>query len=60
MKAYVLKDGSYQFDTVEKRVAGEREVVIQLKTAGLNHRDLKLVERVSSEGEKFVLGSDGA
>ena len=60
MKAYVLKDGSYQFDTVEKQAPRKREVVIELIASGLNHRDLKLVERVPSEGKKFVLGSDGA
>ncbi|GAA0293728.1 zinc-binding alcohol dehydrogenase/oxidoreductase [Gracilibacillus halotolerans] len=60
MKAYVLKDEAYQFDNVMNKTVGKNELVVQLKTAGLNHRDLKLVERVPSTGKKFILGSDGA
>lgn len=60
MKAYVLKNGTYQFDQVSSKQLGEKEIIIQLITAGLNHRDLKLAERVPSEGKNFILGSDGA
>ncbi|WP_018922815.1 zinc-binding dehydrogenase [Salsuginibacillus kocurii] len=45
---------------VEKPEPGEGEVRIQLKTAGLNHRDLFVLNRHKANDPAVVLGSDGA
>ncbi|SFM01548.1 zinc-binding alcohol dehydrogenase/oxidoreductase [Gracilibacillus orientalis] len=60
MKAYVIQNGTYQLvDTPEQQPKG-RQVLVHLKTAGLNHRDLNIKDRVGSKAEPYILGSDGA
>ena len=36
------------------------EVVVRLKTAGINRRDLGLLKRYGDNPEALVIGSDGA
>ncbi len=60
MKAYVVLDGEYQLSDVPKKEPKGKEVLVKLKTAGLNHRDLKLKDRIGKNSEPFTLGSDGA
>ncbi|WP_053366750.1 zinc-binding dehydrogenase [Bacillus sp. FJAT-27245] len=44
----------------EKAEPGAGEVRIKLKTAGLNHRDLIILERHKESDPALVMGSDGA
>src|SRR5690625_6633588 len=41
-------------------VAGPREIVVKLKVAGLNRRDLYIQKRMGNKEEALILGSDGA
>ncbi|RLL45515.1 NAD(P)-dependent alcohol dehydrogenase [Oceanobacillus piezotolerans] len=45
---------------MEDPVAGKNEVVVRLKAAGLNRRDLYIPNRVGDKKEALILGSDGA
>lgn len=49
-----------QFGEVEQDKMGEDEVVVKIKTAGLNHRDLFIPNRHNESDSPLVLGSDGA
>lgn len=60
MKAYIHEFGQLKNGEVERPIAGRGEVVVQLKTAGVNRRDLYIRNRRSDEEEALVLGSDGA
>lgn len=60
MKAYIHELGQLKNSVVEEPVAKTGEVVIRLKTAGLNRRDLYIQNRRGDEAEALVLGSDGA
>lgn len=60
MKAYVLTDGSLQLNELPDPSAQEDEVVVSLKVAGLNRRDLNIPNRAGNETKDLVLGSDGA
>ncbi|QGH34348.1 zinc-binding dehydrogenase [Gracilibacillus salitolerans] len=60
MKAYVIQNGTYQLVDIPEQQPKGRQVLVQLKTAGLNHRDLNIKDRVGNKAERFVLGSDGA
>lgn len=60
MKAYVHELGKLQFKEMEAPKAGEGEVVVSLKTAGLNRRDLAIPKRRGDEAHALTLGSDGA
>lgn len=60
MQAYVHEYGQLTNKKVEVPVAGKGEVVVRLKTAGLNRRDLYIQNRRGDEEEALVLGSDGA
>ncbi|MFB4164094.1 zinc-binding dehydrogenase [Alteribacillus sp. JSM 102045] len=48
------------FRSVEEKAPGENEVKVKLKTAGLNHRDLFLLDRHKPTEPPVILGSDGA
>lgn len=48
------------FSDYEKAEPGKGEVRVRLKTAGLNHRDLIILERHKSTEPPLILGSDGA
>ncbi|WP_028546660.1 quinone oxidoreductase family protein [Paenibacillus taiwanensis] len=45
---------------VERVQPGPEEVLIQLRTAGLNHRDLFLMKARTEQDTPLILGSDGA
>ncbi|WP_026859876.1 zinc-binding dehydrogenase [Jeotgalicoccus psychrophilus] len=49
-----------KFGEVEQDKMGEDEVVVKIKTAGLNHRDLFIPNRHNESDSPLVLGSDGA
>ncbi|MFC4387236.1 zinc-binding dehydrogenase [Gracilibacillus marinus] len=59
MKAYVVENGLYTWKEMEEPSVHPNEVKVKLITAGMNHRDLMIKERVQSQ-EAFILGSDGA
>lgn len=60
MKAFVFERGRYQVKEMDDPVAGQGEVVVSLKVAGLNHRDLFIGSRLGNEKDALILGSDGA
>ncbi|RNA69857.1 zinc-binding dehydrogenase [Alteribacter keqinensis] len=65
MKAVVHKDkkgfaGLTQIQDMPKPEPKKDEVRIRLRTAGLNHRDLFVLDRHDPEDPPFVIGSDGA
>ncbi|MEK3856038.1 zinc-binding dehydrogenase [Cytobacillus sp. FSL H8-0458] len=48
------------YGEIEKPEPGAGEVRVKLKTAGLNHRDLFVLNRHKAEDPALVIGSDGA
>lgn len=60
MKAYVLQHGELAVKEMPEPKAKAEEVVVELKTAGLNRRDLMIKTRVGNKEEPLILGSDGA
>ncbi|WP_404324401.1 zinc-binding dehydrogenase [Cytobacillus firmus] len=48
------------YGEIEKPEPGAGEVRVKLKTAGLNHRDLFVLNRHKPEDPALVIGSDGA
>lgn len=60
MKAFVHEKGTLEITEVNDPEAGAGEVVIKLKVAGLNRRDLSVPKRRGDAGGPLVLGSDGA
>lgn len=60
MKAFVHEYGELKLKEMAEPVAKQNEVVISLKFAGLNRRDLYIPNRRGSEVEALILGSDGA
>ncbi|MEK4025109.1 zinc-binding dehydrogenase [Sporosarcina sp. FSL W7-1283] len=60
MKAFVHENGKLQFTNIAEPMASKGEVVVALKTAGLNRRDTKIPIRRGDAKEPLVLGSDGA
>ena len=59
MKAIIHGDQGLRLGNMPEPTAGKDEVVIQLKMAGLNRRDLYIPDRRNHQGEDLVLGSDG-
>ncbi|QTD43245.1 zinc-binding dehydrogenase [Sporosarcina sp. Te-1] len=60
MKAFMHADGQLCLGEMENPSPGSGEVVVALKAAGLNRRDLKIPVRRGNESQPLVLGSDGA
>lgn len=60
MKAFVLEYGEFKLKEMADPQPKEKEVVVKLKTAGLNRRDLSIPKRYGSDREALILGSDGA
>jgi zinc-binding alcohol dehydrogenase/oxidoreductase len=48
------------YTDMEEREPGPGEVIVRLRAAGLNHRDLFMIERPRENAAPVVLGSDGA
>lgn len=60
MKAFVFEFGELKLKEMPIPSPGKSEVVIKLKTAGLNRRDLYIPNRRGNDKEALILGSDGA
>lgn len=60
MKAFIHELGQLKYGEISEPVAKEGQVVVCLKTAGLNRRDLYIPNRRGQDAEALVLGSDGA
>jgi len=60
MKAFVLQSGQLALKEVDAPTANEGEVVVALKVAGLNRRDLYIPHRVGDVSDPLILGSDGS
>lgn len=59
VKAFVIEDGELKIKDMHEPQAKAGEVVVSLKAAGLNRRDLGLIKRYDKP-EALVIGSDGA
>lgn len=60
MKAFIHKSGKLEVSDINDPVAKSGEVVVALRAAGLNRRDLNIPARRGDASEPLVLGSDGA
>lgn len=60
MKAFVLEHGELKVKEMNEPIAGPHEVVVALRTAGLNRRDLYIPNRMGNDKDALILGSDGA
>lgn len=60
MKAYVYEQGQHEVKDIPIQDVGDEEVVVSLRVAGLNRRDLSIPNRMGDNSEALVLGSDGA
>ena len=60
VKAFIHEFGELKIGEVNEPVASKGEVVVKLRTAGLNRRDLYIPNRRGDEADALVLGSDGA
>ena len=60
MKAIIHGDQGLRLGEMPEPAAKSGEVVVALKTAGLNRRDLYIPDRRGHKGHDLVLGSDGA
>lgn len=60
MKAFVIEQGELKITDMPEPTAQQGEVLVALKTAGINHRDLNLLKRHGNKPEPLIIGSDGA
>ncbi|HSJ37758.1 MAG TPA: zinc-binding dehydrogenase [Planococcus sp. (in: firmicutes)] len=60
MKAFVIEQGELKVTDMPEPTAQKGEVLVALKTAGINHRDLNLLKRQGNKSEPLIIGSDGA
>lgn len=60
MKAYVYEDGQLTLKEMPEPEIGADEVLVSLRVAGLNRRDLSIPKRMGKGKEALILGSDGA
>ncbi|MCZ2258016.1 zinc-binding dehydrogenase [Sporosarcina sp. G11-34] len=60
MKAFVHEFGTLKVSRVDNPVALAGEVVVAIRTAGINRRDLYIPARRGDAAEALVIGSDGA
>src|SRR5699024_4752513 len=60
MKAFVYEKGQLSLKEMELKPLEAEEVLVSLKVAGLNRRDIAMPNRLSSDQEAIILGSDGA
>src|SRR5690625_804528 len=60
MKAFVLENGDLQIKEMPNPTAKKGEVIVSLRVAGLNRRDLYIPNRHGKKREALILGSDGA
>lgn len=60
MKAIIHGDDGLRLGEMRVPAAKKGEVVVAIKTAGLNRRDLYIPDRRGNKGQDLILGSDGA
>ncbi|PIC65276.1 alcohol dehydrogenase [Sporosarcina sp. P13] len=60
MKAFVHENGELRFTDIQEPTAKKGEVIVSLKTAGVNRRDTMIPVRRGDAKEPLILGSDGA
>lgn len=60
LKAFVHENGNLQLKDMPEPVPKKGEVLVALRTAGLNRRDLYIPNRRKGQNEALILGSDGA
>lgn len=60
MKVFVHERGEFLIKDIETPEAGAGEVVVEMRVAGLNHRDLFTHGKRGEDAEAFAIGSDGA
>ncbi|MGK7378881.1 zinc-binding dehydrogenase [Planococcus sp. 1R117A] len=60
MKAFVIESGELKVKDMKEPELKTGEVVVALKTAGINRRDLGLPKRYGNRPEALIIGSDGA
>ncbi len=60
MKAFIHEAGELKIGNMEEPIANKGEVIVALKVAGLNRRDLYIPARRGNALEALILGSDGA
>src|SRR5699024_9371246 len=60
MKAYITELGKYKLSDMPIEEVGANDVLVSLKVAGLNRRDLSIANRMGYNKAPLVLGSDGA
>ena len=60
MKAFVHDHGHLKVKEMKDPIAREGQVVVSIRVAGLNRRDLYIPNRRGISSEALILGSDGA
>lgn len=60
MKAYVYEQGEHTVKDMPVSEVGSEDVLVSLKVAGLNRRDLSIPNRMGNDQAALILGSDGA
>lgn len=60
MKAFVFEQGEHKIKDMDVAAPQGKEVVVNLKAAGLNRRDLYISNRLGKEAAALIIGSDGA
>src|SRR5699024_5095249 len=60
MQAFVYEYGKLKLKEMPEPTPGSGEVVVALRVAGLNRRDLYIPNRRGENAEALILGSDGA
>lgn len=60
LQAFVLQQGKLKITEMPDPKASRGEVVVRIKVAGLNRRDVYIPNRVGKKEKPLILGSDGA
>lgn len=60
LKAFIHQNDQLSYIDVKEPTIGNDEVLVKLKAAGLNRRDLYIPNRRQGEESPLILGSDGA
>lgn len=60
LKAFIHQNDQLSYTDVKEPTIGTDEVLVKLKAAGLNRRDLYIPNRRQGEESSLILGSDGA
>ncbi|MBP2256958.1 zinc-binding dehydrogenase [Virgibacillus alimentarius] len=60
MKGFIHEHGKLAIKNMDEPTAGRDEVVVALRVAGLNRRDVGIPNRRGNQADALILGSDGA